>query len=149
MDQHAHQETSPSPASYEFDSQQNRVIEALASAMRWVATPLIFLGIMYAIATVVCVVQAFRDPASLLGAVYVGIVAIIALSLAHWTRQAASSFDKVVSTGDRDIVHLMHALDNLRRKYSLLSFFVKIYVAILLVALIAGLTVAIMGAFKS
>jgi flagellar biosynthesis protein FliQ len=40
-------------------------------------------------------------------------------------------------------------LDNLRRKYSLLSFFVKIYVAILLVALIAGLTVAIMGAFKS
>lgn len=138
----------PSPASYEFDSQQNQVIGALASAMRWVAVPLIVLGVLYAIPAILCVVHAFRNPVSILGAVYVGLVALIALSLAQWTRRAASSFDKVVSTGGQDIGHLMDALDNLRKKYSLLSFFVKLYVAVLLVALIAVVILAVTGALE-
>ena len=42
----------------------------------------------------------------------------------------------------------MEALESLRKKYSLLSVLVKIYVAIILLALIAAAVTLIIGAFS-
>lgn len=125
----------PAPQ-HEFDSQQNQVISNLANALRWVAAPLFFLGVLYSLAAILSVVQAVRTPEHWFAAIYIGLIALLVASLARWTKQAADAFQRVVSTSGRDIVHLMEALDNLRKKYTLLSVFVKIYVAILLVSLI-------------
>ncbi len=141
--------TSEKPsAQHEFDSQENKVIQDLASAMHWIAAPFLFLGVLYIFATIVCLIQVFRQPASIFAVIYVGLVAILFLALGRWTKQAAVSFQQIVSTSGRDMSHLMDALESLRKKYSLLSVFVKIYVAIILLALIAAAVTLIIGAFS-
>jgi hypothetical protein len=135
----------PPSAEYEFDGRQTKIISELASAMRWVSAPLLLLGILYVIATVVCVVHAFRNPATSFAAVYVGLISLLFLLLGRWTKDAATCFQHVVWTTGHDIEHLMNALDNLRKKYSLLSTFVKVYVAISLVAVIVGLVMTVTG----
>jgi hypothetical protein len=45
--------------------------------------------------------------------------------------------------------HLMEALENLRKMYALLSLIVKIYVAVVLTTLVAGVIMLIAGAFKA
>ena len=148
MDSSVEKSSEGESSQYEFDDQQSNVIAGLASAMRWVSIPLLILGALYAFLTVVSVIQAFQNPASLLSAIFVALAAVIYWSLGSWTRQAAGSFEQVVTTTGRDISHLMEALDNLRKKYSLLSFFIKIYIAIIVVALVAGAIAAIVGAFR-
>jgi hypothetical protein len=120
------------PTGYEFDARQSETISALASAMRWVAISMIVLGVLYGVAAVIQLVKA---P---LPALLIGLGAALYLALGIWTRQAADSFTSVASTAGRDIHHLMDALDTLRKKYSLLALIVKIYIAILVVALILG-----------
>jgi hypothetical protein len=137
------------PAQYEFNSQQNQVIGDLANSMLWVAVPFMALGILYIIATVLLLIQMLRDPAIGLVAVYVGLVALLLLVLGRWTRQAAGEFQQVVATTGRDISHLMNALDNLRKFYSLLSVFVKIYVIFVVIALIASVIIHIVRAVQS
>jgi hypothetical protein len=43
----------------------------------------------------------------------------------------------------------MDALDNLRKMYGLLSLVVKVYVAVVLVAVVGGLIAALVAAFRS
>ena len=70
--------TSEKPsAQHEFDSQENKVIQDLASAMHWIAAPFLFLGVLYIFATIVCLIQVFRQPASIFAVIYVGLVAQI------------------------------------------------------------------------
>ena len=147
MDQANPSEDRPQ-AQHEFDSRENKVISDLANAMRWVAAPFLVLGVLYILATVVLLIQVFQQPASLLAAIYVGLIAVLLLALGRWTRQAASSFERIVSTSGQDISHLMEALENLRKKYSLMSVFIKIYVAIIVVSLIVSLITMLFGAFK-
>ena len=149
MDKDPEQDATKPSAEFEFDSRQTKIISELASAMRWVSAPLLLLGILYVAATVLCVVHAFRHPTTSFAAVYVGLMSLLFLLLGRWTKDAATGFQHLVSTTGHDIEHLMHALDNLRKKYTLLSTFVKVYVAISLVAVIAGLIMAITGTLKS
>jgi hypothetical protein len=133
---------------HEFDVQENQVINDLANAMNWVAAPFLFLGVLYIFATVVCVVQVFQQPMSIFHAIFVGLGAVLFLALGRWTKQAALSFQQIVSTSGNDMGHLMEALENLRKKYSLLSVVVKIYVALILFSLIAAVLALIVRAFS-
>jgi hypothetical protein len=64
-------------------------------------------------------------------AAYVGVTGLFFLLLGVWTRSAAASFQKIVTTQGSDISHLMNALDSLKSMYGM------IYL-LLLVALLAG-----------
>jgi hypothetical protein len=146
--------TTPSEASptatvqHEFDSGQNQIIADLAKAMRWIAAPLVIIGVLYAIAAVMGVIQSFSRPETLLSVAFVVLATLFYVALGIWTRRAAESFQQITTSSGQDITHLMAALDNLRKKYSLLSFLVKLYVALVIVALVFMLITMIAGAFS-
>lgn len=120
--------------------------------MQWVAIPLMIVGAFYAIAAVMELVSAFADWRAIVPTLFIALAAAIYLTLGIWTRQAAQRFTGVVSTTGRDITHLMDALDNLRKAFSLLALIVKIYVVILILALVLGIVGLIVGgwdAFRS
>jgi hypothetical protein len=97
---------STAPEPYEFSADDNVLFSKLASKMQFVG--LFALGL----AVVAVVVGALRrDPASIFaGALY----AVIGL----WTERAGASFHNVVFTQGHDITHLLHALRDLRRLYT-------------------------------
>ena len=136
------------PAQHEFDSQQNQTIASLAQDMRWVAAPLQFIGIMYGIACIMGIVRAFTHPESIVGAVFIGLATAFYLALGIWTQRAALSFQQITKTSGQDVTHLMEALENLRKKYSLLSLLVKIYIGLLLAVLVVTVIAMIAGAFQ-
>jgi divalent metal cation (Fe/Co/Zn/Cd) transporter len=123
---------------YEFDSKQHDVIERLSRSMKWIASPLSMVGILCALGGILSLVQAFRQPSSVPSAVYALFGAVLFLALGNWTRNAARSFHRIVTTTGQDIDHLMDGLNNLRKMYALLSVIVKIYVVVLLLALVAA-----------
>jgi hypothetical protein len=137
------------PAQYEFDSQQDRILAGLSQDMRWVAVPLMFVGVMYGIACAAGIVRAFSHPEALLGAIFIGLAMLFYLALGTWTQRAAVSFYQITRTQGRDVTHLMGALENLRKMYALLSLIVKIYVAVVLITLVAAVIMMIAGAFKA
>jgi hypothetical protein len=126
------------PAQYEFDGQQNAVIDALADAMQWIATPLLCLGVAFVLVAILQAVEAFRETGPIVPALTNGLAAILAIVLGLWTSLAAGEFRRIVTTRGRDVTHLMTALDSLRKKYTLLSVVVKLYVAFILIALVAA-----------
>jgi hypothetical protein len=132
---------------YEFDTQQNNIIEQLARAMRWIAFPLRLVGALYAIGAILAVVQAIpqREPAAYLGVLFGLLAAFFFSALGRWTGNAAESFHRITTTTGQDVDHLMDGLDNLRKMYSLLSVIVKVYVAILLAVVLVGLFVLIVA----
>jgi hypothetical protein len=134
---------------HEFDSGQNQVIADLAAAMRWVAAPLLLIAILYGFAAVMGVVQSFQRPEMLVWVFFVVVATVFYFSLGIWTRRASEAFQEITTSSGHDIAHLMQALDNLRKKYSLLSLIVKLYVALVIVSLVVMLVMAITGAFKS
>jgi len=139
-------DTSPQ---YEFDAHQNEVIRQLSRSMRWVAIPFLLLGAMYGIVFALSIVRVFADPRGILGVLVIGLAMLFFLALGRWTRKAAASFEGVTETAGEDISHLMEALDNLRKTYSLLSLIVKIYVGLLLLMLIFSAIAMVLGALKA
>jgi hypothetical protein len=134
---------------HEFDSRQNQIIADLAAAMRWIGLPLMLIGLLYAVAAGMGLAQAFSRPELLVSVVFVVLATLFFFALGIWTRRAAESFQRITTTSGQDIVHLMDALNNLRKAYSLLSAIVKLYVALIIVSLILMLIVAIARAFQA
>ncbi len=122
---------------YEFDAGQNEVIRELANAMRWVAIPLMVAGLMYVMQTIMLLVATWGNWRLALFALIMAAGAFIFLSLASWTNRSAMAFAEVVATQGNDIPYLMTALDSLRKTYSLLSLFVKLYIALMAITLVA------------
>jgi disulfide bond formation protein DsbB len=133
---------------HEFDARENHIIGELSRAMRWVGAPLLLIGILYALAAVMGIIQAFTRPEALVSVVFVVLAMVFFLALGIWTRRAADSFHRITTTSGQDMTHLMEALENLRAKYSLLSVIVKVYVAFGVLSLVLMLVAAIAGAFK-
>lgn len=129
---------------FEFDKQQSAIIGDLANSLRWVAAPLIFLGVLYILAAISMIFRAIEQPEIWLHFGFVVLIAILLLTLGKWTTVAAESFQRVVSTTGQDIPFLMVALDNLRKMYAVLSTLVKVYVAIVLIGLIVMIVSLVM-----
>jgi hypothetical protein len=73
-----------------------------------------------------------------LPAVMLGIVTTFLLCIGTWTNNASASLKNVVASQGNDIQHLMQAMDNLRKKYSVLGFVIKLYLVFVIVALIGA-----------
>jgi ABC-type polysaccharide/polyol phosphate export permease len=130
--------SSPRPDSYEFTPEQNRTIKELANAMKWVAAPLLLVGVMYLILAFLAIPKLLANWHDLPAVVALLLAGLIWFVLGQWISRSSEAFDKVVGTQGQDIGNLMTALEFLRNGFSLLSLFVKVYVALVFVALIAG-----------
>jgi hypothetical protein len=116
---------------YEFDSEQNRVIDDLAMAMVWVRLPLLIAGLMQAIIATGLALRLPRDGAHIVGVLGHALAAVICFMLASWLLRAAAAFARITTTKGRDISHLMTGLKNLGSWFDLLAFFVKLYLVLL------------------
>ena len=92
---------------YEFTDRENKVIGRLSEKMAWVGLFILVLG------GVVVALGAVRREYDLL------VSGLIYALLGVWTERAGHQFRKVVTTKGQDIHHLMHALEDLRKLYTL------------------------------
>jgi hypothetical protein len=93
---------------YEFKPGENRIIGQLASKMHFVGIFLLAMGLLIIAIGVAVVFHA--------GPIVSGTLACL---VGLWTQRASMSFRNVVQTEGRDISHLMDALDDLRKLYTL------------------------------
>lgn len=99
---------------YEFDGSQNLVFSELGRAMAFVAIALIVLGALLVLGGVAQLV----DGAESLG--LAGIVqGTVMLLTGIWTRGAASSVGRIVTSSGNDVANLIHAMEHLGRVYKL------------------------------
>lgn len=131
---------------YEFTSRQNDIISRLASDMNWVAIPLMIISVLYFVSVGLTAVKAYDNPRLLVEVGLLLLAGILYLLLATWLGRAARSFQSVVTTQGGDIHYLMNALQYLGKMFGLLSFIVKIYIVLVVIALVVGLIVMITGA---
>ena len=120
--------------SYEFDSTQEKLVQALANKMRFVSFFLIAIGILRFITGIVALIRG----APLIDAIISGIIILL---IGFWTYTAASSFNRIVKTQGNDIENLMNALKELRKLYTLqfwLFIIVLIATIIAIIAIIAS-----------
>jgi hypothetical protein len=93
---------------YEFQPSENKVIGELASKMNFVGLFLLAVGVLVIAHGVVVAVH--------WGPIISGTLTCV---VGIWTQRASVSFRNVVHTEGRDISHLMRALEDLRKLYSL------------------------------
>ncbi len=136
----------PTPQ-YEFNDEQNAVINNLALTIIWVRIPLLITGVFQILIATGLALRLSQDGAHIIGVIGHALSAVVAFLLANWLLRAADSFAQITTTRGRDISHLMNALQSLGSWFGLLAFFVKLYLfllGLLLLLLSVGL---IAGAF--
>jgi hypothetical protein len=134
---------------YEFSPAQGEVIGALGDAMKWVAIPAFAAGVMamtYLFMTVVWAVKtgAYKDWQVIATGLFLLLSVIFYLALARWTLTASVGFRAVAQTHGHDMGFLMISLDQLRKKYGLLSILVKAFLILMLISLV----MSVVGLFK-
>lgn len=67
-----------------------------------------------------------------------GVIGLFYLLLGSWTRSAAASFQRIVSTQGRDISHLMSALDALHSMYALV--YTLLMITLILILILLGMS---------
>jgi uncharacterized membrane protein YhaH (DUF805 family) len=146
----------PAPSGqYEFSAADNSVFGGLAGKMRFVGIFLIVVGVLYlflagliAIGAIsgqsvtttqktdggVVVTQRNLHIGHTIGYLVGG---IIYLCLGVWTGNGAVAFRRIVDTQGSDISHLMEAVTNLRKLYTLQYWLIFIALIVMLVVLVA------------
>ena len=115
---------------YEFSPEQNEVIAALASSMKFVGMLSLLGGALLLVAGSVFLAK---------GGFSVFIQAALALIIGGLTVHAAGAFRQIVDTRGDDISHLMKALSALRTLYWLQVFLICIALGLVLLLLAGGL----------
>ncbi|PSO58683.1 MAG: hypothetical protein BRC47_00140 [Cyanobacteria bacterium QS_7_48_42] len=118
--------------SYEFNSTQEKLVQALANKMRFVSFFLIAIGILRFITGIVALIRG----APLIDAIISGIIILL---IGFWTYTAASSFNRIVKTQGNDIENLMNALKELRKLYTLQFWLFIIVLIAIIIAIIASI----------
>lgn len=119
-----------SPAGqYEFDRGQNALLGDLGSKMQFVGLFAIVIGSLVIVGSIL---TANARPFNL-GPLISGILYI---ALGAWTRSAGTSFREVVTTKGADITHLMDALGDVRRVYTLFYWICLFAIAFLVLSLL-------------
>ncbi len=121
---------SPGPTDYEFDSNQNSIFSGLASAMRFVGTTSIVLGLVFFLGVL------GGDVFKIISALVQGALSLV---VGLWLRKAASSIDHIVTTEGNDVSNLMAAMVELRKVYRLQRVLIIVALAIMAVAFVAVL----------
>lgn len=133
------QEQQKPQAPYEFGPAQNDTIRMLAQKMK-------FVGVFYIIAScfvaLAGVVAFFFSP---LVSLFYLVLMTPELLIGIWTIHAAQSFKLVIDTKGRDIPHLMDALTDLRKLYTLMFWLLVSALVFVLLAIAAGILLYTMG----
>lgn len=106
-----------SPRSYEFSAPENVIIRQLVDAMRFVSAASLAVAafiLILGVAGVATQGKAGVGPAigNLAQAVVFGLIGV-------WLQRAVDAFNRIVDTSGDDITHLLHALRELTRVFSL------------------------------
>jgi hypothetical protein len=134
---------------YEFTTEQNALISQLSNSMRWAAVPMYVLGILCAVNLLMGIVwlvqtKSYQDWHAIGMILYLVLTTLLFLAFAFWTANSARAFQQITQTQGRDISHLMNALDGLRKVYSVIATFVKVFIAVTVITLVLNLV----GAFS-
>lgn len=129
------QNNSEEPAKYEFNDDENKVIKDLAGSMGVVSIPCLFLGLAYMAVLALNWNALTLDRAMLGTAIAMGIGMIAFLAIAAWTRRSSLAFRKITNTSGDDVGHLMEALNNLRKMYSMLSSVIVLFSLLVLIGI--------------
>lgn len=114
---------------YEFTEAQNALLGKLASRMKFVAIFLLIAGGLTGIVGI----------ATLPGGVGSIILAAIYIVIGIWTLKAAGAFNEIVTTEKKDISHLMDALTELKKLYTLQYIAIIIGIVIIGIVFLAGI----------
>lgn len=109
--------TASPPSTYEFSAPENVLIRQLVDAMRFVAAASLALGglvLILGLASVLTQGRAVLGPA--LGNFAQCLVFVL---IGVWLQRAVEAFTKVTETTGNDITHLLHAISELTRVFSL------------------------------
>ncbi|RPI01881.1 MAG: hypothetical protein EHM72_05450 [Calditrichaeota bacterium] len=119
---------------FEFSTQQNSTFGSLAGKMKLVSIFFIVIGVLSAMSNWVQ------------GSIVAGVInAAVFIFIGIWTLDAGRAFRRIVDTQGSDISHLMSALVNLKRLYTL-QFWLLIITMIAVLVLIGFLLGGSMGA---
>lgn len=124
---------------YEFNENENKIIKNLAGSMGVVSIPCVFLGLAYLAVLALNWEVLTGDKAMLGTALGLGVGMLSFLGIAAWTRRSSLAFRKITTTSGDDVNHLMEALNNLRKMYSMLSSVVVLFSLLVLAGIGLGL----------
>ena len=134
----------PAPAAqYEFNAEQNGVIDELADALGWVRVPLLLIALGYGLSSIGHFARVGKDTAELLPAGLALLSAVFFLLLSSWLDKAAVAFSRVTHTSGYDITHLMTALRQLRRTFGLVAALIQVFILAFFALLVVALVVAL------
>lgn len=125
---------------YEFSGSQNELIADLAKKMNFVGILLMVIGILSLISSIIALFAAFSQGAFDFSSLVQGVLLLL---VGLWTRNAAQSFKRVVSTTGADIENIMGALAELRKLYTLQYWIVIITLVFLALTLILSILAAL------
>jgi len=110
---------------YEFQGSENEVLGHLGSKMSFVGLFMLGIGLCFVVSAIIRWQRREEIEVGLL------FLTLLFMIFGIWTHRAGREFHKVASTEGGDIVHLMRALTNLLRLYSLvyLIFFIALIFA--------------------
>ncbi len=115
---------------YEFGADQNAIMGDLGSKMQFVGMFTIVIGTLGLIGGVLALnTDATRSPG-------IFIMSLLYIAIGAWTRSAGAGFRQIVATRGADITHLMDALSNVRRVYSLFYWICIIAIALLVISML-------------
>lgn len=127
----------PMPAGYEFTPQQDLTIKNVAQRMKIIGVFYLVFGGLAALGGIFILVQSL--PQALIAFLEVALFAFIGL----WHYRAAASFQMIVQTRWNDIMHLMKALEELRKIYNLQVWLMIIVIGLLVLGVIVGVLIAL------
>jgi hypothetical protein len=111
------------PSQYEFNASQNTSFASLAGSMKIVAIIMMILGALSVLSIL----------AGDIGSAVMGVFYII---IGVWTKGAAQSIQNIVNTEGNDIDHLMNAVKDLNKLYSLQKWLMIVGIVLTVLAVI-------------
>jgi hypothetical protein len=132
------QSTPPARPEYEFDEEQNHVIDDLASSMRWATLPLFLLGVvgLFSVALQVNRAVSRGEPDEWCLAAAALIQAVVLMWLGRRLANAANAFDRVTATTRYDVTHLMSGLRQQQMFFCVFRLAVQVMLVLLVVAVV-------------
>jgi hypothetical protein len=129
--------SSPGSAQFEFNESQNKIIGNLAYHMRGVGVFFFLIGILYMALAILKLLQAWSTrPSAIVEILLVFLVGVIIAAIGAWTRNASFDFRKIVDSKGNDISHLMSALENTGKVFSIVYMYILVLVVIVLVSIV-------------
>ncbi len=115
------------PPHYEFSYSENATIGNLGSKMSFVGLFMLGIGLFFFSSGIVRWVQSHHLEVGML------FLTLLLIVVGIWTHRAGREFRNVADTHGKDVSHLMRALDNLLKLYTLLYllFFIALVFAII------------------